>query len=92
MPYGWRGSLVSNANQIALANVAVVSTAPPPMSATSNGQQLQLLWPADHTGWRLLMNTNLAGTNWQDVPAASITNLMLISPTNGSVFFRLTYP
>jgi hypothetical protein len=53
---------------------------------------LQLFWPQANTGWRLLMNTNLAGTNWADVPGANVTNLMLILPTNGSVFFQLVYP
>jgi hypothetical protein len=38
------------------------------------------------------MNTNLAGTNWVDVPGANVTNLMLVSPTDNNVFFRLVYP
>jgi autotransporter-associated beta strand protein len=92
MPYGWRGALGNSGNQISLASVAVVSTAQPQLKNTLNGQQIQLQWPFDHTGWRLLMNTNLASTNWLDVPGASVTNLMSISPTNGGVFYRLVYP
>ena len=92
MPYGWRGTLTTASRQISLANVAVVATTPPPMSVTLNGQQLQLLWPQTNTGWRLLMNTNLAGTNWLDVSGANATNLMLFGSTNRSLFFRLIYP
>ncbi len=92
MPYAWRGALANVGNQIMLTNVAVVATTPPQMTVAVNGQQLQLFWPQANTGWRLLMNTNLAGTNWADVPGANVTNLMLILPTNGSVFFQLVYP
>jgi autotransporter-associated beta strand protein len=94
MPYGWRGALVNSGNQISLANVAVVSTVSPQMSLTPNGQQLLLLWPQGNTGWRLQMNTNLAGANWVDVPPAVFTNQMTlpIVTTNGSVFYRLVYP
>jgi autotransporter-associated beta strand protein len=92
MPYGWRGTLVNSGNQISLASVAVVSSTQPQLNTTLNGRQLQLQWPFDHIGWRLLMNTNLVSTNWLGVPGAGVTNLMLVSPTNGSVFFRLVYP
>ena len=94
MPYGWRGTLANSGNQISLANVAVVSTASPQMSAMISGQQLQLLWPQVNTGWRLLMNTNLAGTNWVTVSGSVGTNQMFIpvNTTNSSVFFRMVYP
>ena len=97
-PYGWRGTLVNSGNQISLANVAVISTVPPQMSLTPNGQQLQLLWPQGNTGWRLQVQTNALnsglGTNWVDVPPAVFTNQMTlpIVITNGSVFYRLVYP
>jgi autotransporter-associated beta strand protein len=98
MPHGWRGALVNNGNQISLANVAVVSTTPPRMSATPNGQQLQLFWPQANTGWRLQAQTNALnaglGTNWTDIPAAIATNQIGVPlvATNGCVFFRLVYP
>jgi hypothetical protein len=31
-----------------------------------SGNQFQLSWPADHTGWCLQMQTNILGTNWGD--------------------------
>ena len=63
----------------------------------TNGQ-LQLNWPADHLGWRLQLQTNSTGlglsTNWFPYSGSVSTNQILlpISTTNGSVFFRLTYP
>ena len=38
------------------------------------------------------MNTNLAGTNWLEVPGANTTNVLFIPATNGSMFYRLVYP
>jgi hypothetical protein len=64
----------------------------PAGSAALIGGQLQLSWPADHTGWRLEMNTDLAGTNWLDVPGANGTNALSIPTTNGGIFYRLVYP
>ena len=72
----------------------LVSTTPTQCTAPLNSGQLQLSWPADHTGWRLQSQTNLLGTNWVTVANSSGTNQMLIpiSPANGSVFFQLVYP
>ena len=94
LPPGWNATLASNANQIALNVMTVVSSTPPQVGVTLNGQQLQLLWPQDHTGWRLQVQTNSLGTNWFTVPGSVGTNQMLlpISAINGSVFYRLVYP
>jgi autotransporter-associated beta strand protein len=96
MPYGWRGTLANAGKQIVLTNVAVVSTTTPPLSFGATNGLLQFNWPSDHTGWRLLMNTNLAGSNWTDVSSNLVTltnqiNLPVVV-TNGSVFYRLVYP
>ena len=69
-----------------------VSTIPPTSSIALIGNQIQLSWPADHTGWRLQMNTNLSTTNWLDVAGASTTNQITTQPTNANAFFRLVYP
>jgi hypothetical protein len=69
-----------------------VSAVRPTSSVALAGNQLQLSWPADHTGWRLQMSTNLNTTNWQDVAGTEATNSVLIQPTNGNAFFRLVYP
>jgi hypothetical protein len=57
-----------------------------------SGNQMQLSWPADHTGWRLQMQTNGLGTNWVSVLNANYLNTMLQPMTNSSAFFRLVYP
>jgi len=65
---------------------------------TSSGGALTLSWPADHTGWRLQVQTNSLdaglGPNWFDVAESSLTNRVIIptDPTQGSVFYRLIYP
>jgi len=98
MPYGWRGALAQAGNQIVLANVATVATTPPQLDPTPNGQQLQLVWPATHTGWRLEVQTNSLtmglGTNWVTVSDSASTNQVFlpISISSPSVFFRLIYP
>ncbi|MEI6077925.1 MAG: autotransporter-associated beta strand repeat-containing protein, partial [Verrucomicrobiota bacterium] len=98
MPYGWRGTLTTNATkQILLANVATVATTPTQLNVGGNtGGQLQLSWPNDHTGWRLLMSTNLINPSWTDVSSNLVTATnqfnVPVTGTNGSVFYRLVYP
>jgi autotransporter-associated beta strand protein len=94
MPCGWRGALANVGKQIVLTNVAVVATTPPQLGFGLTNGQLQLNWPGDHTGWRLLMNTNMTGTNWVDVSPAGPTNqtTIRISTANAGVFYRLVYP
>ena len=85
-------------NTVFLDNVQL-SFAPVLASPNLGGQfvngQIQIFWPADHTGWRLQMQTNLlAGTNWLTVLGSMFTN-QFVSPidlASGSVFFRLAYP
>lgn len=76
--------------------VRLVSLTPPSLTLTPDGgtNLFTLSWPADHTGWRLQMQTNSLGTNWFDVPGATATNLMTlpVNPANASVFYRLVYP
>jgi len=96
MPYGWRGSLANSGNQILLANVAVVATSPPRIGIVATNSQTQINWPADHTGWRLVMATNLANPQWVNVSGngATATNLVMLPmpANNNTVFYRLVYP
>ncbi|HZI33218.1 MAG TPA: fibronectin type III domain-containing protein, partial [Candidatus Binatia bacterium] len=69
-----------------------VSLAPANLSLNPGGGQLQFSWPADHTGWRLQMSTNLATEIWQDMTGTDTTNSVSILPTNSNAFFRLVYP
>jgi hypothetical protein len=57
--------------------------------------QLQLIWPSDHIGWRLQMQTNAIGlgTNWLTVSGSMATNRLTVPITsNVTSFFRLAYP
>ena len=55
---------------------------------------ITLTWPADHTGWRLEVQTNGLGANWYSVPGSSSTNSLIIpiNPAIPAVFYRLVYP
>jgi hypothetical protein len=81
-----------------LAVATSVATNPTNITATVSGGNLNLSWPADHTGWELQGQTNAAnaglGTNWVTVPGSTSVNSMSfpINAGNGSVFFRLVYP
>jgi autotransporter-associated beta strand protein len=90
---GWANNLGQN------GTLAVVSTEAPMLtSQLTTGNSLSLTWPAGHSGWRLQAQTNNVsqglGTNWSDVPGSTLTNQMTIpiNKTDGSVFYRLTYP
>ena len=72
--------------------------AQPQLGFVAAGNQLQLNWPVDHTGWQLQSQPNsLAmrlGTNWVNMTGSAQTNLFLVplDTTNGTVFFRLVRP
>ena len=78
--------------------VLAVSTTPASIATLVTGNQLDLGWPADHTGWRLQVQTNAVTTgissNWVDVPGSTMVNnvSMTIDPANGVVFFRMVFP
>jgi hypothetical protein len=74
-----------------------------PTNLTSNvsGGTLTLSWPADHLGWRLLVQTNhlaegiTTNTNdWTTVAGSSLTNQasILLNATTPTQFYRLVYP
>jgi hypothetical protein len=77
---------------------SAVATNPTNIVVSVSGGNLVLSWPADHIGWHLQAQTNSLstglGTNWVDVPSTSTVNSFTnsISPINGAVFYRLTYP
>jgi autotransporter-associated beta strand protein len=78
-----------------------VNTNPTNITATVSGSTLSLSWPADHTGWRLLVQTNhLVGgistvsTDWMTVPGSTTINQtnITINPALPTEFYRLVYP
>ena len=79
----------------AVTSVGVLGTN---ITAMLLGNSLRLDWSADHTGWRLQVQTNSPsqglGNNWFDVSNATATNQITVpmSATNGAVFYRMIYP
>jgi hypothetical protein len=75
-----------------------VSLAPIQLGFNVVGQQMQISWPQDHTGWTLEIKTNSdnsgLGSDWVRVPASQMTNqaVLPVDPARGSAFFRLVYP
>ena len=85
--------------QTSIFNTFYVSTLATNLAYSINGgTSFVFNWPADHTGWRLQVQTNsLANglrTNWAAVPASSATNQVTVKivATNPVVIFRLIYP
>ncbi len=81
--------------------ISPVATNPTNITATISGNILSLSWPADHAGWRLLVQTNhvagglSANTNdWGTVSGSPATNHVgvTIERTNPAEFYRLVYP
>ena len=81
-----------------LVGVPPVNTNSTNITSVVNGSNLELSWPADHTGWRLQVQTNSLSmgiyTNWVDVTGSTTVNSVTnaINSVNGSVFYRLVYP
>ena len=81
------------------------STLPPPIIASNfnlAGQNgIQVNWPADHTGWRLMVQTNnlasgisLNTNDWMTVVGSQGTNQIIfpLDATKPAEFYRLIYP
>ncbi|HTB82258.1 MAG TPA: autotransporter-associated beta strand repeat-containing protein [Candidatus Sulfotelmatobacter sp.] len=100
--YVWTTNLATSGSiTLVSGGVAGVNTNPTNIVATVSGSTLTLKWPSDHTGWRLLAQTdslssglNATPTNWFYVNGSSSTNqvTITINPANPTVFYRLTYP
>jgi len=97
--YGWTNRLAIDGS-IAVISVPV-NTTPTNITVLASGGNLLLSWPADHTGWRLLVQTNhlasgiSSNTNdWMTVPGSTGTNqsTVPIDATMPAEFYRLVYP
>jgi hypothetical protein len=78
-----------------------VNPNPTNLVASLSGRVLTLSWPSDHTGWRLLVQTNSMGSGlnpatnaWYTVSGSASTNseTITIDPAQGTVFYRMVYP
>ena len=81
--------------------VLPINTNPPSLLATVTGNNLNLRWPADYVGWRLLAQTNhlaqglsVITNDWGTVNGSAGTNQvdLSIDPTKPAEFYRLVFP
>jgi len=81
-----------------LSVIQLIATNAISLICSNSGSSLTLVWPADHTGWRLQAQTNALGaglgTNWATVDNSTNVNQLTIPivPTNDTVFYRLIFP
>lgn len=72
-----------------------VSLSPPQLGFVLAGGEIEFTWPADHTGWQLMINTNDLGNpaDWVAVPDSTVTNQIWIpyDQAYSNVFFRLAH-
>jgi cellulose 1,4-beta-cellobiosidase len=80
------------------ASARPVSLTPAQINLTIANSQMQLVWPQNHTGWQVQVQTNAPGaglgTNWITISGSGLTNQfnLPIDAVNGSVFIRLISP
>ena len=98
--YAWTNLLAVDGT-IDVVNMTTVNTNPTNITVTVSGNVLQLSWPADHTGWRLLVQTNNLATgissntnDWTTVLGSTGINQtnIPINVTQPTEFYRLAYP
>lgn len=95
--YVWTNLLSVDGTIRLLAGAApTVNTTPTNLTAVVSGGRLELSWPADRIGWRLLSNavSVVASDQWYPVPGSETTNRVVITPNPArtNVFYRLVYP
>jgi autotransporter-associated beta strand protein len=90
--------LAWNTNSLGNGTLSVIQTTPTNLMWSVSSTNLNLSWPAGYLGWHLQFQTNAPGiglgTNWMNVLGSSFTNnvALPVDATQGSVFYRLTYP
>ena len=95
--YTWTNKTAVDGS-IQVLTVSSVNQTPTNITSVVNNGNLELSWPADHTGWHLQAQTNSLtsglGTNWTTIPNTDLNNSYTntINTANGTVFYRLTYP
>ncbi|HEY9510753.1 MAG TPA: autotransporter-associated beta strand repeat-containing protein, partial [Verrucomicrobiae bacterium] len=92
----WSNDLATDGS-VTVLTVSDVSTTPVTITNVFVGGNLNLSWPADHTGWGLEVQTNSLAVglsnNWSVWPGSTTTNKVSIpvSTRNPTMFFRLVY-
>ena len=99
-PAGFAGTVTNDTSvsQVILIVSSSVNTSPTNLTSVVNNGNLELSWPADHTGWHLQVQTNSLttglDTSWVTIPGTDLGNSYTnaIDPANGTVFYRMVYP
>jgi hypothetical protein len=68
----------------------VVTSLPPLLTLERSGSLLQLRYPTNYTGFTVQSAQTLSAPNWTTFSTG--TNVVTLSPTNASRFFRLSKP
>lgn len=91
-PLRWELDLQSGLLRV----MSAVATHPPLLEVQGAENELWLVWPESHTGWRLEAKTNapLLEGPWAPVPGSDRTNRVLIRPDPAvtNAFYRLVWP
>ena len=79
------------------ARISVVPTpgAPTLTIAITTTNTAKVSWPSPSTGWNLQQNTNLAMATWVASPAPvdnGTLKYIIVNPSTGNLFFRLSNP
>jgi hypothetical protein len=86
---------------VSVETVPSFSLAPTEIAASVSSNVLTLSWPADHLGWRLLVQTNNLSKgisanidDWETVPGSTNINQtnITIDPALPAEFYRIVYP
>jgi autotransporter-associated beta strand protein len=97
----WNTNTLTTDGTLRIAVQTGPASNPTNLTARVSGGILSLSWPADHTGWRLLVQTNglVTGLNinsnaWTTVPGSTSTDQVDIpvNPQVSTAFYRLVYP
>lgn len=72
-------------------NIPTEPAAPPVLSCSRSGSNLNLFWPAEVTGYRLVAAGDVAAVTWTNVPGV-VGNSVIVPMTGGRTFFRLVNP
>jgi autotransporter-associated beta strand protein len=98
---GVTASLQITAGELYLVVTSSVNTSRPTLASGASDGKLNLSWPSDHIGWRLLVQTNhlAAGlsvntNDWGTVAGSAGTNRVSlpVDTTKPTEFYRLVYP
>jgi hypothetical protein len=93
--YGYSEFITLSGNLVSLDNfnLAIVQAAAPSLSATREGTNLRITWPASATGYTLQSITNLNLTAWNSLQTPTTpngANFEVVVPMTGqNQFFRL---